>query len=145
MNYRKCVSNFPSTWLVKIDNGSFNRPIMARTQILIHRWGPRTSISALFRRRAKPEFSFRLWRRLMATLLTSFHKTIIEVRFNLLQFCSFAPSFLYLPCYLYLLFMFHSVLVAVSNVWILIKFSLINFLCNRESWHQIVWIIKITD
>ena len=28
----------------------FIRPIMARTQILVHRWGPRTVISALFRR-----------------------------------------------------------------------------------------------
>ena len=32
----------------QIDNGSFNRPIMARTQILVHRWRPRTGISAQF-------------------------------------------------------------------------------------------------
>ena len=35
----------------QIDNGLFNRPIMTRTQILVHRLGPRTRISALFRRR----------------------------------------------------------------------------------------------
>ena len=35
----------------KIENGLFTRPIMARTQILVHRLGPRTSISALLRRR----------------------------------------------------------------------------------------------
>ena len=27
-----------------------NRPITARTQILVHRWGPKTKISALFSR-----------------------------------------------------------------------------------------------
>ena len=31
---------------------------MVPTQILLHRWGPRTKISALFRRRTEPEFSF---------------------------------------------------------------------------------------
>ena len=31
---------------------------MARTQILVHSWGPRTKISALFRRETSPEFSF---------------------------------------------------------------------------------------
>ena len=37
MNYRKCVSNFPLTWL---ENWQwlFPRPIMARTQILVQRW-----------------------------------------------------------------------------------------------------------
>ena len=49
-NYWKCVSSsLQSDW--KIDNGFFNRSIMARTQILVHRWGPRTRILALFRRR----------------------------------------------------------------------------------------------
>ena len=39
-----------SDW--QIDTGYFNMPIiMARTQILIHRWGPRTRTLALFRRR----------------------------------------------------------------------------------------------
>ena len=31
---------------------------MARTQILVHKGRPRTRISALFRRRTQPEFSF---------------------------------------------------------------------------------------
>ena len=35
----------------QIDNDFFNTPLMVRTQILVHRWGPRTSILALFRRR----------------------------------------------------------------------------------------------
>ena len=30
---------------------TFSTPIMARTQIRVHRWGPRTGILALFRRR----------------------------------------------------------------------------------------------
>ena len=42
------ISLYPD-W--QIDNGFLNRPIMARTHILVHRWGPRTRISALFRRR----------------------------------------------------------------------------------------------
>jgi len=42
--------SFQSDWL--IDNGIFNRPIMARTEILVHRWGPRSRILALFRRQA---------------------------------------------------------------------------------------------
>ena len=56
-NYRKCVSNFHSSW-GQINNGSFNRPTMVPTQILVHRWGPKTKISALFRRQTEPEFSF---------------------------------------------------------------------------------------
>ena len=31
---------------------------MVSTQILVHRRGPKTKISALFRRRTEPEFSF---------------------------------------------------------------------------------------
>ena len=31
---------------------------MACNQILVHRWGPRSRISAMFRRRTQPEFSF---------------------------------------------------------------------------------------
>ena len=31
---------------------------MVPTQILVHRRGPKTKISALFRRRTEPEFSF---------------------------------------------------------------------------------------
>ena len=31
-----------------IDNGFFNRPVLIRTQILVHRWEPSTRISALF-------------------------------------------------------------------------------------------------
>ena len=38
MNYRKWVSNFVyPDW--QINNGFFNRPIMVRTQILVHSWG----------------------------------------------------------------------------------------------------------
>ena len=48
-NYRKCVlSSFRPVWKIKHD--FFKRPIMARTQILVHRWGPRLRILALFRR-----------------------------------------------------------------------------------------------
>ena len=42
----------------QIDNGMLYRPIMGRTQILVLRWGPRTRISSLFRRRTQAEFSF---------------------------------------------------------------------------------------
>ena len=43
----------------QIDNGFFLRPIMTRTQILVRRWRPsRTRISALFRTRTLPQFSF---------------------------------------------------------------------------------------
>ena len=44
------ISFYPD-W--QINNDIFNRPVlkMARTQILVHRWGPRTRILALFRRR----------------------------------------------------------------------------------------------
>ena len=48
--------SFQSDWQIYI--GFFNRPIMARAQILVHRRGPRTSILALFCRRTLPEFSF---------------------------------------------------------------------------------------
>ena len=38
MTYRKCVSNFLyPDW--QINNSFFNRPVMARTQILVHSWG----------------------------------------------------------------------------------------------------------
>ena len=40
--------SFQPDW--QINNGFFNRPIMARIQILVHRWRPKTRISALFRR-----------------------------------------------------------------------------------------------
>ena len=42
--------SFHPDW--QINNGLFNRPIIKRTQILVHRLGPRTRISALFRRRS---------------------------------------------------------------------------------------------
>ena len=60
-NYRKCVSNSPSTWLAIMTNKTkafFNWPIVARTQIWVHSWKSRTRISALFRRRSSPEFNF---------------------------------------------------------------------------------------
>ena len=41
---------FPFILIGKSTMAFFNRPIMARTQILVHRWGSRTRISALFRR-----------------------------------------------------------------------------------------------
>ena len=34
-----------------IDSVFFNRPIIAHTQILVHRWRPRTRISVLFHKR----------------------------------------------------------------------------------------------
>ena len=37
----------------QIDNGMLNRPITARTQIQVNRWGPRTRISALLHRPTK--------------------------------------------------------------------------------------------
>ena len=45
-----------SDW--QIDKAFFNRPIMASTQILVQRWGPRTRISALIHRQTYPESSF---------------------------------------------------------------------------------------
>ena len=57
-NYRKCVSNFPSTWLAITTLATnktkvfFNWPIVVRTQIRVHSWKSRTRISALFRRRS---------------------------------------------------------------------------------------------
>ena len=54
-NYRKCVSNSPSTWLAITTNKTkafFNWPIVARTQIWVHSWKSRTRISTLFRRRS---------------------------------------------------------------------------------------------
>ena len=57
-NYRKCVSNFPSTCLAIISLATnktkvfFNWPIVVRTQIWVHNWKSRTRISALFRRRS---------------------------------------------------------------------------------------------
>ena len=47
MNYQMNVSSFfHADW--QIDNDFFNRPITAHTQILVHRWGPRTRILVLF-------------------------------------------------------------------------------------------------
>ena len=37
-NYKKCVSKFYSTWLAN-RQWLYNGPIMARTHILVHRWG----------------------------------------------------------------------------------------------------------
>ena len=42
---------FPFNLIGKSIIAFFNGPIMARTQILLYRWGPRTSISVLSRRR----------------------------------------------------------------------------------------------
>ena len=47
--------SFQPDW--QIHSGIFNRPIMACTQILVHRWGPTTRISVLFRRRAQLKIS----------------------------------------------------------------------------------------
>ena len=47
----------------QINNPLVNRSIMASAQILVHRWGPSTSISVLFRRQSQPEVNFHLWRR----------------------------------------------------------------------------------
>ena len=43
---------FPFNLIGKSTMAFFNRPIMARAQILVHGWEPRTRILALFRRRA---------------------------------------------------------------------------------------------
>ena len=57
-NYRKCVSNLPSTWSAITSLATnktkvfFNWPIVVRTQIWVHSWKSRTRISALFRRRS---------------------------------------------------------------------------------------------
>ena len=54
-NYRKCVSNSPSTWLAITTTKTkafFNWPIVARTQIWVNSWKSRTRRSALFRRRS---------------------------------------------------------------------------------------------
>ena len=48
--------SFQPDWLIY--NAIFNRPIMARTQILVLMWRPKTRILVLFRRRTYPEFSF---------------------------------------------------------------------------------------
>ena len=47
---------FQPNW--QIDNGYFNRPVMALTQILVHSWRPRTKISVLARRRTYQRFGF---------------------------------------------------------------------------------------
>ena len=41
---------FPFNLIDKSTMAYFNRPIMACTQILVHKWGPRAKILALFRR-----------------------------------------------------------------------------------------------
>ena len=43
---------FPFNLIGKSTMAFFNRPIMTRAQILVHSWGPRTRISALFHRRS---------------------------------------------------------------------------------------------
>ena len=48
----------------QIDDGIYNRPIIAHTRILVQRWRPRTMISALFRRQ-----TFHLWYRLKTSRL----------------------------------------------------------------------------
>lgn len=43
-------TSFHSDW--QINNGVFDRSILTRIQILVHKWGTRTRISALFRRQS---------------------------------------------------------------------------------------------
>ena len=43
---------FPFNLIGKSTMAFFNRPIMTRARILVHSWGPRTRISALFHRRS---------------------------------------------------------------------------------------------
>ena len=38
-----CRNSLQPDW--QMNNASFNRPIIARTHILVHRWGPKTKIS----------------------------------------------------------------------------------------------------
>ena len=61
----------------QIDDGIYNKPIIARTRILVQRWRPRTRISVLFRRR-----TFCLWYRLdfkaLVSKLQFFHHSIVS-------------------------------------------------------------------
>ena len=50
----------------QIDDGIYNRPIIARTRILVQRWRHRTRISVLFRRRT---FHLTVWYRLETSRL----------------------------------------------------------------------------
>ena len=45
-NYWMCFE-FPFNLIGKSQNGLFNRPIMVRAQILVHRWKPSTRISTV--------------------------------------------------------------------------------------------------
>ena len=69
MNYRMSPVriSFHTDW--QIDNGFFNRPIMAHTQILVHRWGPRTRIFLVMFHRLwdLTRVYFHLWCRLFLT------------------------------------------------------------------------------
>ena len=63
----------------QIDDGIYNRPIIARTRILVQRWRPRTRISVLFRRRT---FHLTVWYRLdfkaFGSKLQFFHHSIVS-------------------------------------------------------------------
>ena len=48
--------SFHSDW--QINNSFFNRPIMERNQILVHRWGPRTRIWYCFADELNQGFGF---------------------------------------------------------------------------------------
>ena len=75
-NNQRCVSNSSQhDWQCP-----FNRPIMARTQILVHWWWSRTRISALFRRRTEvSQRDLRLWRRLFGVLTWKPVETLVKV------------------------------------------------------------------
>ena len=54
-NHRNCILNFLSS----NRNGFINKPIMAHTPVLVHRWGPRNKdFGAQFHRWTQPELSF---------------------------------------------------------------------------------------
>ena len=46
---------FPFNLIGKLTMGFFNRPIIAYTQFLVHRWEPRARVSVLFHRWTQPE------------------------------------------------------------------------------------------
>ena len=66
--------------LINIDNGTFNRAIMVRSQILVHRREPRTWISALFYRPTYPEVKFLLWSRLLHIVSIDCYKSYFSTR-----------------------------------------------------------------
>ena len=86
MKYRKCVSKLLSSWLANWQ-WFFKSPIMARTQILVHRWGPEQDFRYCFADRD----NFRLWHKLyqmwqMFSYLFSLSTAVVAFLDNLLLY-----------------------------------------------------------